>query len=63
MYVVTDAMVIAARKRWPNRDGYDIVKCLNCRFEGPVEPGGNICPECNEDHLIWADEVSQEFAL
>jgi RNA polymerase subunit RPABC4/transcription elongation factor Spt4 len=40
----------------------DNVTCLNCRFDGLVEHGEEICPECKiEGCLAWKPDEPQEI--
>lgn len=42
----------------PSIDLGDFVTCCNCGRIMLVNVGTNVCPECNEKLLIWADENS-----
>ncbi len=39
----------------------DWVKCCNCEWQGTIEIGKEICPNCNKEGcLAWVDENKQE---
>lgn len=41
----------------------DFVKCCNCGRTMFVNIGTEVCPECDEMSLTWADEDNQEVAV
>lgn len=62
---VTDKMVGDARERWPDAIYFDFVECTGegCSFVGLVQITEEICPECQQDSLKWADGDQKEFSL
>lgn len=46
----------------PSLECGDFVRCLNCGRTMFVNVGTTICPECDEDILIWKDENNQEVS-
>jgi len=42
---------------------YDNVKCCNCEYDGLVNGGEDVCPECGEECLAWKEDEPQEIEL
>jgi predicted Zn-ribbon and HTH transcriptional regulator len=60
---VSYKMIAEARKRYPNCIHFDFVECNSCGFVGLVGKGVEVCPNCKDDCLQWADEDNQEVNL
>ena len=46
----------------PSIDLGDFVTCCNCGRTMLVNVGTDVCPECDEKSLIWADEENEEVS-